>query len=491
MNAIPIPTPAFIHATAARRFDVFAELVFHLLEPATPLARGWHLEAMAAALTDVESGACRRLLVTIPPRSMKSRYASVAFPAWVLGRNPSAKLICVSYSQDLAATHSRAFRQVIQSELYRQIFPRAAGSFIRALEHDLQTQQGGYRLATSLGGTVTGIGADYILIDDLMKAQDASYPEARQRARQFVDETLLSRLNSKADGRIVSIQQRLHEDDIVAHFKEKGGFRELELPAIAVRDEIIPLMNGRQHFRKTGDVLNPQREPMAVLEQLCREMGNRVFQAQWQQNPTPTNGAYIDWYRAQFYDQAPPRERLHKIVHSWDVASSTEPHADYSVGTVWGYDGATWLLLDLIRVRLAYADLLARVRLERKRWRADLIIVEKSSVGPVLLDDLARDFRGIGNSEHHAPYCARLAAQPRTSKQERMMAHVERLYSGFAKLPRQAPWLDDLRRELVAFPGGRHDDQVDSIAQFLEYAVGPRGRSILTGDRRPDSPRRP
>lgn len=491
MSAHPIPSPDFAHATAARRFDIFAALAFHVLEPTTPLSRGWNLEAMAAALSDVESGACRRLLITIPPRSMKSLYASVAFPAWVLGRDPSAKLICVSYSQDLAAIHSRNFRKVIQSELYRQIFPQAANAFIRTLEHDLQTREGGYRLATSLGGTVTGIGADYILIDDLMKAQDASYPEARQRAKQFVDETLLSRLNNKTTGKIVSIQQRLHEDDIVAHFKEKGGFRELELPAIAVRDETIPLMNGRVHVRRIGEVLSPEREPKETLDRLRAEMGNRVFQAQWQQDPTPPDGAYIDWYRIQLHDGAPPRNRLFKIVHSWDTAASTESHADYSVGTVWGYDSEIWLLLDLIRVRLAYPDLLARVRLERKRWRADMIIVENKGIGPALLADLRRDFRGIGNPEHHAPYCGRFSANPRGSKQERMMAQVERLYSGFAKLPRQAPWLDELRREFVAFPGGRHDDQVDSISQFLEYAIGPGGRSIINGDRRPDPPRRP
>jgi len=490
MSALALSPQDLMYAAARRHFDVFAEMVFHLLEPATPLSRGWYLDAMAAALSDVESGACRRLLITIPPRHMKSLYASVAFPAWVLGRDPSAKLICVSYSQDLAAAHSRNFRKVIQSELYRRVFPGAAGSFIRTLEHDLQTRDGGYRLSTSLGGTVTGIGADYILIDDLMKAQDASYPEARRRANEFVDETLLSRLNSKAEGRIVSIQQRLHEDDIVAHLKGKGGFRELELPAIAVKDEMIPLTYGRIHHRQINEILSPKREPREILDRMRAEMGARVFEAQYQQNPTPPDGAYIDWSRIQFYDEVPPRNRLFKIVHSWDVASSTEPHADYSVGTVWGHDGTSWLLVDLIRVRLTYADLLARVRLERNRWHADMIVVENSSLGPALLDDLARDMRCVSAPEHHASYCGRLAAKPRTSKEERMMAQVERLYSGLAKLPRQASWLDDLRRELVSFPSGRQDDQVDSIAQFLEYAVGRGGRSILAGDRRPDPARR-
>src|SRR5690606_29464215 len=142
---------------------------------------------------------------------------------------------------------------------------------------------------------------------------------------------------------------------------------------------------GRTHSRLIGDVLNPQREPREVLDQLKAEMGPRAFEAQYQQNPTPLEGDYLQWNKVQFYDEAPPRTRLNKVVHSWDVASSSDPKADYSVGTIWAHDGTSWLLLDVIRQRLLYPDLLARVRLERKLWKADAILVEKSSVGPALL----------------------------------------------------------------------------------------------------------
>lgn len=490
MSALPLPAEIMVHSLARREFEVFLELVFRHLNPDTPLSRGWYLSAMCQALAEVAQGHERRLQITVPPRHLKSIMTTVAFPAWLLGQRPETRIICASYGQELSAALSRSFRKVIQSRWYSEVFPQTAASIIRDTEADLGTRQGGYRFATAVGGTVTGIGADLIIIDDLMKAQDASYPEARAKAQRFVDETLLSRLDNKQTGAVIAIQQRLHEDDVSAHLSSKGGYRHLDLPAIAMRDEIIPLSRGRTHSRRIGDVLNPQREPREVLDQLKAEMGPRAFEAQYQQNPTPLEGDYLQWDKVRFYDEAPPRNRLNKVVHSWDVASSSDPKADYSVGTIWGHDGTSWLLLDVIRQRLLYPDLLARVRLERKLWKADAILVEKSSVGPALLEDLARDMRGISEPQHHARACMRIGITATLPKAERYFASVERLYSGFAKLPRSAPWLDDLHREMQTFPAARYDDQVDSLSQFLNWSPSRQGRNILKDkETRRDGPR--
>lgn len=250
--------------------------------------------------------------------------------------------------------------------------------------------------------------------------------------------------------------------------------------------------HGRVHHRRIGDLLNPARESTETLAGIRLDMGNRDFEAQYQQNPTPSDSQIVDWQKAHFYDGPMPRERFVKVVHSWDVAHSTEKGADYSAGTVWGYDANTkvWLMLDVIRARLAYHDLLARVRRERNHWRADLIIVEKSSVGPALLSELSRDMRCLSEPEHHTPWCQRLAGNPRLPKQERMLAAVEMLYSGRPRFPRVAPWLDEFCKEMLSFPGGRHDDQVDSVSQFLEFAAGRGGRMLLHGDRSRVLPRR-
>lgn len=482
---------AALHAFARENFEAFLYLVFHHLNPGVRLSSGWYIQAMVQALMDVEAGHDRRLQITVPPRHLKSEMVSIAYPAWLMGRQPETRIICASYSQDLADNLARKFRKVVESNWYADVFPSMAASIVRSTTSELTTRQGGYRFATAVGGTVTGIGADVIVIDDLMKASDAGYPEARAKAKRFVDETLLSRLDNKMTGAVVAIQQRLHEDDVSAHLSSKETYRHLNLPAIAIRDEVFPLPRGGRHARRIGDVLNPMREPKEALDRMRREMTDRVFQAQYQQNPTPLEGDYLRWEDVQFYDVRPLRDRLQKVVHSWDAASSCDPIADYSVGTVWGHDGAAWLLLDVIRVKLAYPDLLARVRAERRSWSADVILVENSSIGPALIADLRRDQLGQGADQvHFSPGCRVVPINARLPKAERYFASVDRLYTGLGKLPREAPWLDGLRSELQTFPMAKHDDQVDSVSQFLNWAVGRKGVSLLRPGERRESPRR-
>ncbi|RZJ45393.1 MAG: hypothetical protein EON87_07585 [Brevundimonas sp.] len=471
MQTTQLDPRLLVHGLARTDLEVFLQLVFGLLSPGESLSYGWYLDAMVRSLEDVANGTNRRLQITVPPRHLKSITVNVAFPAWLMGRDPTFKVICASYAQDLAALHARAFRKVVTSQMYSEVFPETAVSLVRETDVDITTRQGGFRFATSLGGTVTGVGADLIVIDDLMKAADAAYPETRAKAKRFVDESLMSRLNDKKHGKVIAIQQRLHEDDISAHLTEKGSFRHLNLPAIAVQDEIFPLLRGRTHARRIGELLSPDREPQETLDEIRRDMGSRAFEAQYQQNPTPADGDYVKWDKIVTYEQAPERTRLRKVVHSWDCAASPAPGADYSVGTVWGFTGKAWLLLDVMRARLDYPDLLARVRSERARWQADVIIVEKASSGIGLLDDLARDMRGLNDPVHHAPNCLRIASTSRLPKAERLYTGMDRLYSGLAQFPREAPWLADLRREMMSFPNARYDDQVDSVSQFLQYAA--------------------
>lgn len=488
MTATQTDPRIVLHGLARENLDVFLQLVFGLLNPGEALNYGWYLEAIVRSLEEIEDGTNRRLQITVPPRHLKSISTNVAFPAWLMGRDPTTKIICASYVQDLSNLHARAFRKVVGSQMYREIFPETAASISRETDVEVVTRQGGFRFATSLGGTVTGVGADLIIIDDLMKAADAAYPEIRAKAKRFVDESLMSRLNDKRHGKVVAIQQRLSEDDISAHLTEKGSFKHLNLPAIAVQDELFPLTRGRVHARRIGDVLSPDREPRETLDEIKRDMGTRAFETQYQQNPTPGDGDHVKWERITFYDAPPDRPGLKKVVHGWDCAASPAPGADYSVGTIWGFDGEHWLLLEVIRVRLDYPDLLARVRSERKRWRADVIIVEKASSGLSLLDDLSRDMRCIGDPVHYAPNCLRIAANSRLPKAERLYAGMDRLYCGLARFPREAPWLPDLRHEMMSFPNSRYDDQVDSVSQFLGWAVSSAARR--SDGRREVPPRR-
>jgi len=204
----------------------------------------WHVRAICHALERVARGECRRLLITVPPRHLKSICTAVGFTAWLLGRDPSLKVMVASYGHDLAARHSKDCRVVMESPFYRQLFPRTVLATAKELE--LTTTANGGRKAVSLGGSTTGFGADILIIDDLIKAQDAQSDVERQKAKDYYEQALFSRLNNKQTGSVVSIQQRLHEDDPAAQLLEKG-FEQLNLRAIAETDELIPIARGRVH----------------------------------------------------------------------------------------------------------------------------------------------------------------------------------------------------------------------------------------------------
>jgi hypothetical protein len=217
-------------------FTTFAARCFHDLNPQAELAMNWHLELIAAKLTAVRQGKIRRLIITLPPRHLKSLLASIAFPAWCLGHDPSAQILCVSYAQELADKLARDCRTIMMSPWYRQIFRTRLAAHRQAVQEFITTRQG-YRLATSTGGVLTGRGADIILIDDPLKPEEALSKALRQACNEWFVHTLYSRLNDKRSGAIVIIMQRLHEDDLVGHVLGQEPWEVLSFPAIAEADE--------------------------------------------------------------------------------------------------------------------------------------------------------------------------------------------------------------------------------------------------------------
>ena len=212
-------------ADALRRsnFYIFVIEAFHILHPGAELSKEPYLEAMCWQLQEVAEGRTQRLLVTVPPRHLKSVCTSVALVAWMLGHNPGLKVIVASYGEDLARRHATDFRKVMQSAMYRRMFPATRIEPRSNRADEMRTTRGGGRKAVSLGGAVTGFGADVIIIDDLMKAQDALSERRREEAREYFEQTLYSRLDDKRRGRIIAIQQRLHEDDFAGYLIDKVG----------------------------------------------------------------------------------------------------------------------------------------------------------------------------------------------------------------------------------------------------------------------------
>ena len=442
-------------------FMTFAQRVFHDLRPESAFAPHPYLELLASRLEAVRLGSIRRLIVNVPPRHTKSMLASIALPAWLLGHDPSLGIVCASYGQDLADALARDCRLVMTSDWYRAVFPTRLA---RNALHDFATTQKGYRLSTSVGGVLTGRGADVVVIDDPLKPDEALSDQRRNSVNAWFDNSLLSRLNSQATGRIVVVMQRLHMHDLVGHLAEKGGWTVLSLPAIAESDERIAFetpLGPRVFGRKAGAVLHPARFSRTALDEVRRAVGPYNFASQYQQTPIPLEGNLVklSWLARYAPDEA--TRPFVSVLQSWDTANKAGELNDYSVCTTWGVrPDRRVLLLDVVRRRLEFPDLKRAVRDQAARFRGSTILVEDRASGTQLIQELRRE--GLFGIQGVDP-------PPGTDKVMRLHAHTAAFESGRVLLPRDAPWLDDYVAELIGFPGSRHDDQVDSTTQALTY----------------------
>ena len=277
-----------------------------------------------------------------------------------LGRNPKLRFICVSYSDALAAALARQFRQVVNSGWYRALFPGTRLSKDAGTE--CVTTAGGGRLATSIGGTLTGRGADMIIVNDPLKAEDASSKTVRDDVNEWYTTALVSRLNDKARDVMIVLMQRLHEDDLAGHLLQSGDWHHLNLPAIAEEDQSIALGPEQTHDRKRGDVLHPGRESLQTLMRIKEEVGSLTFPAQYQQSPVPHEGNLIRRQWLKYYDQLPERDTGWQIVQSWDVATTVNKSSDYSVCTTWAVHRQTCYLVEVWRGQLGLPGRQARHR---------------------------------------------------------------------------------------------------------------------------------
>ncbi|MGB8042704.1 MAG: phage terminase large subunit [Pseudolabrys sp.] len=437
----------------------FIRKSFQTILPGTPYLPNWHIDAIVHQLMRVHGGEISRLLINQPPRSLKSICVSVAYVAWLLGHDPARRVIVVSYSNEFAAELHRQFRMIIDAPWYRALFPGMRPA--RDTGTELVTTAGGSRYATSVGGALTGRGADLIIVDDPLKAEEAMSEVACKRVIDWYGGTLVSWLNDKETGPIVVVMQRLHENDLAGHLLDQGGWEHLDLPSIAVDDSVIPLSHGKEMTRRIGDILHPERESKDTLARLKAEIGSLKFSAQYQQRPVPLEGNLIrrGWFRS--YDHL-PHDSAKRIVQRWDIAMMTGDANDYSVCTTWWLIKADFYLVDVFRARLQYPDLRRKLANLAAKHGAGTILIENAGPGMALLQDLRRDPpRGMPRP---------IGWKPEGSKMDRMVAQSAKIEAGHIHLPKQADWLDIFLHELLAFPTGRHDDQVDSVSQLLKWS---------------------
>ena len=460
--------PPAVVLRAALRLDFmsFTRHAFGVVRPNARFKPNWHLEALAHKLSQVAAGEVRRLIVTMPPRNLKSLFASVALPAWFLGHNPSERVVAVSYSDQLARIHANDFRQLVNDPVYQSTFPKMR--LARDTDREIVTTLRGKRYATSIEGTLTGLGGNLVIIDDPLKQDDAHSEAVRKRVIEWYRSTLLSRPDDKQTARIVLVMQRVHQDDLAGYLEEQGGFEILNLPAIATQTQTYELGAGHTYVRQQGEVLHPVHEPASVLLELKREMGPIAFSAQYQQSPIPPGGTIIKRKWLVTYDEVPAHERGDHIIMSWDIALSEEEKGDYSAGVVLLRRREVFYVLEVIRGRLRFDDLKRKILDVKRRYGTGTLLIEESPISKGLIQSLEE------SSINVTPY------KPDTDKRSRLYAQSDLFSGGSVRLPRRAPWLEDFTAELLAFPG-RHDDQVDALTQGLAWGREMWSQRMRTG----------
>jgi predicted phage terminase large subunit-like protein len=445
--------------TLLNDFGAFCRRAWREIEPSTPLLWSWHHELVCEYLTLCYEREITRLIITMPPRGLKSKLVSVFFGAWVWAKSPGQSFILTSYSDALSEELNMARRTLLTSKWYQDTFPgKVQFTADQNRREKYRNTAGGQSVATSTEGTLTGLGADYLLVDDLLSPQQSYSDALRLNANRFFDSSLRSRLNSPTTGAIVIVCQRLHESDLPGYLleAEPGTWTHLNLPMECEADTEIEFpLSGRRMLRQQGDLLHPARWPKSWVEKQKRVMGSFVWSGQFQQRPAPAGGAIFksEWF--QRYKKDPEKG---STIISLDTAFSTKKTADYSCASVWQAHEGKFYLRYVWRARVAYPELKRVVEEFADTWRPDAVLVEEKASGQSLVQSL--------REETTLPVVGIQADVDKVSR-----AHsVTALFSaGRIFFPDDAPWLAAYFHELELFPNSSFDDQVDTTTMALRY----------------------
>lgn len=483
------PTPELIRAARKElKRRAAGQNLAHFLTYTTPgYLMGWvHKEICAKLdrfLADVAAKKSPRLIICMPPRSGKSEIVSRAFPAYAFGRNPDLQIMAASYSADLAERFSRDVQNRIESDVYAEVFPdtrlagKGDGNYFKTKElFEIVGHKGSYK-AAGVGGGITGMGADIFIIDDPLKdRKDANSETMRQALWDWYTSTAYTRI-SPGGGAIVMCT-RWHLDDLVGRLieKDRGGngdhWEVINYPAIAEEDE---------PHRKKGEALHPERFPIEALQRIKTAVGATDWLALYQQTPVPSTGAVFqsDWL--QYWSDATLPKHFDATCFSWDMTFKGTTSSDYVVGQVWGRKGASFYLLDQFRGQWSFVKTLEVVAQAAEKWPNVMKkLVEEKANGAAIIDALKNAVPGL------------VPINPTESKEARASA-VTPLWEAknvYLPPPERFQWVSDcLIPELMSFPAGAHDDQVDAMTQALTdlhkrgIKIDPTNRALLMRER--------
>lgn len=419
-----------------------------------------HHRVIAAALQEVEKGNWLRLIITMPPRAGKSELAVKKFIPWLIGRDPYRSVILASYNDIFAEDAGRSCRNTIRLPVFKQIFPNCDLRKGSAASDRLETMEGGIAAFVGVGGSTTGRGADFLIIDDPIKDREqANSRIEREKQWDWFNDVAMTRLSDFA-ARVVIIMTRWHEDDIVGRLtdpkndkyseKEAAKWKILALPALAEENDPMG--------RKKGEALWPNKFPASMMESI-RNANPRGFSALYQCRPTPEDGEFFrrDHFITYKPDELPKNLRFYCAS---DLAVSTEEYGNKSVLLPVGVDenDTIWILPDLFWNRVDSSDVVEAMLLMMQRRRPVFWFGEKGqiakSIGPFLRKRM----------QEERIYCSIVEVAPVKDKMQRAQSFQARMAMGKVRWPGFAPWYADALDEMLKFPQTKRDDLVDACA---------------------------
>lgn len=447
--------PLWYDQLLGRNFPTFIGKTLSTVDPGAQFLPNWHIDLIAEYLEAARKSQITRLIINMPPRSLKSVCVSVAWPAWILGHDPQSRIIASSYAASLSIKHSLDCRLLISDPWYKRVFPEVKLMRDQNEKHKFMTSERGFRMASSVGASVVGEGGNFLIIDDPISPAQAMNENWRKHVNNWFDHTFSTRLDNKKTGVIVLVMQRLHSEDLSGYLLAKGGWEHLCLPAVAIHPQNHSFGNVIK-FRGAGELLHPDRENLLLIERAKIELGSSAFAAQYQQQPQPDEGGMVKKSWLARYMNLPVA--AHNVVQSWDTAIKSGARHDASVClTFVEADGRSYLR-DARVMRLEYPDLKQVFYTLACEYKPDMILLEDKASGQQLLQDARR--------ETHLPL---LGIRPKSDKVTRFAAVSAMIEAGKLVLPEQAPWLADFEAELFSFPDSPHDDQIDALTQYLDW----------------------
>lgn len=462
----------------------FVRIAFNQVEP-TRFVDNWHIGILCDYLEAVSRNEIKRLVINVPPGTMKSLTVSVFWPLWEWIKRPETKFMFASYDATLAARDGRRMLRVLQSEWFHKRFdPRVTE--LRPAATDFDNTKGGFRFATSVAGKATGRHADIQVVDDPIKPHDvrgslAVTKKAINAVSTWWRETMASRRADPETFRRVIVMQRLHEDDLAGEMLREGGWTHLCLPMRAEPKLVCPCGDAActpEDIRtEEGQLLWPARFPEEVVrEDETTGMGPSVAAAQNQQRPSPASGGIFQksWFRYwhQKPDQPVPadakypcRDEVCRIlprdgiwVQSWDLTFKGSDGTDFVAGGVWLYKAPDAYLVHQVCARMSFIETCKAIARVSDRYPlAFTKLIEDKANGPAVVDVLKKRLGGL------------VLVNPDGGKEARAHAISGLFEAGNVFLPHDeiAPWVPAYRTQFAGFPRGVNDDMVDQTTQAL------------------------